>query len=437
MNKNYRIMKFFEPADRMCRGKGYVKIDMRGNRGNITVNVENLGDGKVPSEVYLFKNKDEKIKIGPINSKRGRLQRNIMAKSREEPIENYNICGIVDNGKVVLYTPIFSSSNTKQLNILLGREDKDNVKIEDVKIENTENTSNQRFDNKKHSEESCKKQNKSIIHNEDVDYSVNENSNNNRVNFSRHYINNTNNTNFNDNINDATNKVSNNFNSVNGDVSYNENLANNDNFENDINVNKDNIIIETNNNANSNDINDNYNDNKNNMDKNIEDNSVSKLNAVEKEPGKHSYKNEYEKNLYSLLSTFNKVSPLAHDINSIRWWRVDYDENSIYKGFLPYFNQIISTYYPYPLSNHVTTCQLLMKKHGYYLFGIYEENGKIEKFVYGVPGKFTRDEQPYRGVTGFKNWSYKKNDLDGNYGYWLAFIDANTGAIAEPPNIEG
>lgn len=414
MNKNYRIMKFFEPADRMCRGKGYVKIDMRGNRGNITVNVENLGDGKVPSEVYLFKNKDEKIKIGPINSKRGRLQRNIMAKSREEQIEDYNICGIVDNGKVVLYTPVFSSSNVEQLNILLGRKDIDNFKIEDVNIDTKMKTSNLENDCIMNSKEDVKKQNKNIIHNENVDYNVNENGNNNRVNYNRHYVNNTNN---------------NNNNNYEEDSIFSNNLKNDD-----ININDDIVDLEDS-------VNNNYNntacyENKNINDNNVEDNNVSKLNALEEDRQNNSHRNEYEKNLYNLLATFNKVSPLAHDINSIKWWRIDYDENSIYKGFLPYFNQIISTYYPYPLSNHVTTCQLLMKKHGYYLFGIYEENGKINKFVYGVPGKFTRDEQPYRGVTGFKNWSYKKNDLDGNYGYWLAFIDANTGAIAEPPNIE-
>lgn len=354
-NKNYRIMKFFEAVDKSCNGKGYVKIDMRGNRGYITVNVENLSDGKTAGEVYLFKNKDEKIKIGPINSKRGRLQRNIVLNGKEEPIENYNICGVVINNKILMFTPVFMPPQVSQLNILLSDD-----KVEEIIEEFAEDLVEESVEEKEENviEEALEEVDDKIIQCEDE---------------------------------------------LEDDLQGNVEMQINDNIK------EDEIKIDV-----------------------TQDNEEPEVT----EQGGRNINNEYERKLFTLLKEFESIKPLANDIKSMKWWRVKYDENSIYKGFLPYFNQIITTYYPYPMSNHITTCQTLLKKYGYYLFGIYEKNGKISKYVYGVPGKFTRDQQPYRGVTGFKNWSYKNSELPGDYGYWLAFIDADSGAVSKAPEVE-
>lgn len=348
-NKNYRIMKFFEAVDKSSNGKGYVRIDMRGNRGAITVNVENLSDGKAAAEVFLFKNKEEKIKIGPINTKRGRLQRSIVLNGKDEPFENYNICGVVANDKILMYTPVFMPAQVNQLSILLGDDEPEEIIIEEVvEQENFEEDI--------------------IVNNaEDIDEKI---------------------------------------------MQYEDELDDNMQENVELHTAEDNL------------------DNKDEVD--ITQNYQEAKDDVEQS----DFSNEYEKKLYKLLQEFEAIKPLAQDIKSMKWWKVNYDENSIYKGFLPYFNQIITTYYPYPMSNHITTCQTLLKKHGYYLFGIYDKNGKINKYVYGVPGKFTRDQQPYRGVTGFKNWSYKNNNIPGDYGYWLAFIDAETGAVTDAPDVE-
>lgn len=359
-NKNYRVMKFFEAVDKSCKGKGCVKIDFRGNRGFITVNLENLGDGKTLSEVYLFKNKKEKIKIGPINSRRGRLQKSIILNSKDDPIENYNICGIVINDKLHMYAPIFSPIKTAQIDNLL--EDEVDAVVQEVD-EEPENVVKENTD-----------QSSNISHDDD-DNHIHEQ----------------------DNPNNETNE----------DLSCDEKQ---ENQVNQYDYQYDRITYED-------------------YQKDINDENVEKQ-------GAKKYSSDYERNLYNLLEKFEPIKPLAHDIRSIKWWKVLYDENSIYKGFLPYFNQIISTYYPYPMANHITSCQTLLKQYGYYIFGIYEKDGKILKFVYGLPGKFTRDQQPYKGVTGFKNWSYKNNDIPGDYGYWLAFIDADTGAITDAPDIE-
>lgn len=347
-NRNYRIMKFFEATDKSCTGKGCVKIDLRGNRGFITVTVENLGDGKTPGEVYLFKNRNDKIKIGPINSKRGRLQRSITLNNKDEPIENYNICGIVIGDKVHMYTPVFTPIKTTQVDSLLKYQEIESIN-EPVEEEDI-------FEE----------------HNEIIDEIIDEIPEPTPI--EEEYI---------------PEDIDNQFNKI----SYEE-------YQKELNKEESNVKTD-----------------------------------VESQEAK-TYTTEYERNLYKLLDRFEPIKPLAHDIRSIKWWKVLYDENSLYKGFLPYFNQIITTYYPYPMANHITSCQTLLRAHGYYLFGIYEKDGKVSKFVYGLPGKFTRDQQPYKGVTGFKNWSYKNNDIPGDYGYWLAFIDSDTGAICDAPEVE-
>jgi len=368
-NRNYRIMKFFEAVDKSCKGKGCVKIDLRGNRGFITVNLENLGDGKTLSEVYLFKNKKEKIKIGPINSKRGRLQKSIILNSKDEPIENYNICGIVVGDKIHMYAPVFSPLKATQIDNLL--EDVASVEVQRIEeiqeLEEIGGTTAEENSNTIQTSETVDKALNQINEPREI-----ENENVSKENFEDERI---------------QESQINQYDSQYDKISYED-------YQKDIN-------------------------NEN----------------VEKQ-GAKKYSTDYERNLYKLLDKFEPIRPLAHDIRSINWWKVLYDENSLYKGFLPYFNQIISTYYPYPMSNHITSCQTLLKAYGYYLFGIYEKEGKISKFVYGLPGKFTRDQQPYKGVTGFKNWSYKSNDIPGDYGYWLAFIDAETGSISDAPDVE-
>jgi len=147
------------------------------------------------------------------------------------------------------------------------------------------------------------------------------------------------------------------------------------------------------------------------------------------------YRNRFDEKLYKTLREFKEIEPLSVKLKNFNWWYIPYDEMGIKTGVLPYYNQIISAYYPYPMSNRVTTCTSLMKKYGHYIFGIYKENDEIARFIYGVPGEFTKEEQPYKGVTGFKNWSYANKDNKGESGYWLAFVNPKTGEITDPPQV--
>jgi hypothetical protein len=86
-NKNYRVMKFLEPVNKKDKYRGYVRLDMRGNRGNMIVAAENLGDPKSTSEVYLYKDKHNKIKLGDINNKKGIIKK-ILTFGNTNAIEN-------------------------------------------------------------------------------------------------------------------------------------------------------------------------------------------------------------------------------------------------------------------------------------------------------------------------------------------------------------
>ncbi|KPU27493.1 hypothetical protein TR13x_05350 [Caloranaerobacter sp. TR13] len=134
----------------------------------------------------------------------------------------------------------------------------------------------------------------------------------------------------------------------------------------------------------------------------------------------------------NILKFFEKVNPLREELKGYTWWEIEYDRKNIYRGFLPFYNYIINTYYPYQINFKTTTCHNLIRKYGHYIFGTVEENGEIKYYVYGIPGRFTKDEQPYRGMTGFTTWIPRKGRNRERIGYWLLHIDAITGRIVSP-----
>ncbi|MTI70974.1 MAG: hypothetical protein FH751_12055 [Firmicutes bacterium] len=130
----------------------------------------------------------------------------------------------------------------------------------------------------------------------------------------------------------------------------------------------------------------------------------------------------------NILKYFNKVEPFERGPKGYTWWEIQYDRRNEYRGFLPFYNYIVNMYYPYMSMGRVTTCQRLMKKYRHYLFGMKKENDEVKYYVYAIPGIFKREEQPYRGMTGFTTW-YEGNK---NPGYWLLHIDPVSGQIMTP-----
>jgi len=375
-NNNYRVMKFLEPINKQDKSKGYVRLDIRGIRGTIIVSVENLGDNKSTSEVYLYKDKRNKIKIGTVNNRKGMIKKTISIGNNNINLEEYNVCGVVKDSKIVLYANLFNAINSNDIRKL-----EETVQTESVEedVNKTEQLDKATEEIKSVIEETVKTEVEVEAEPEPEEVVESEL----ELEFEE----------------------------------YEEKESEIEKVEDVIKTDEINTL--------------------NNVEKvEIESQDIKVEEAdVESASKKVVYKNKFEENLYTVLKDYKKLDPLSVNIKSISWWKIPYDDRGVKNGFLPYYNQIISSYYPYPMSNRVTTCHSLMRKYGYYIFGIYKENNDVKKFVYGVPGEFKRDEQPYKGVTGFKNWSYKNKEIGGDYGFWLAFVDSNTGDVTEPPQI--
>lgn len=380
-NKNYRVMKFFEPVNKTDKSRGYVRLDMRGNKGNLIVAAENLGDAKSTSEVYLYKDKHNKIKLGDINNKKGLIKK-MLTFGNNSAIEDYNVCAVVKEGKIVLYSNLF---NTSSPDVVRKLEEKD------VDIKELEKSS---FPiNEKHE---VKHQREIInpIEKNDVNETINKEIEPKEIIETKEL---------------KETRV----------MKESEEIKGTEIKETKDIIEKDNKVL----------------------DKIIKEATVKEATVKEEvkdkqETSKQRFRNRFDENLYNTLKEYKTVEPLSVKLRNFNWWYIPYDEMGAKSGILPYYNQIISSYYPYPMSSRVTTCASLMKKYGHYIFGIYKENDEVVKFIYGVPGEFTKEEQPYKGVTGFKNWSYanKDNNKEDN-GYWLAFVNPKTGETTDPPQI--
>lgn len=371
-NKNYRVMKFFEPVNKQDKSRGYVRLDIRGIKGNIIVSVENLGDVKTTSEVFLYKDKANKIKLGEINNKKGMLKK-LLTFGSNNAIEDYNICAVVKDKKIVMYSNLFNASSLEQIKKL---EVGDEESLNDV-ISKLDNTVNDVIEHVMDPSEDIKPIQEHINafnqdkKNEKFEEVIEEKGEESEASYS-------------------TEKPRIKQTSVSSAVDLHEEAVQEE--------------------------------------QNEEDESQAKAQT-------HKYRNRFDENLYNVLKDYKRVEPLSVKINDFEWWFVPYDETGMKNGFLPFYSQIISSYYPYPMSNRVTTCSGLMKKYGHYIFGVYKEKGDIAKFIYGIPGEFTKEEQPYKGITGFKNWSYSNKGKNDEHGYWLAFVNPKTGETTEPPQI--
>ncbi|NLW23489.1 MAG: hypothetical protein GXY88_09630 [Tissierellia bacterium] len=142
------------------------------------------------------------------------------------------------------------------------------------------------------------------------------------------------------------------------------------------------------------------------------------------------YKNRMTDYVLSILRFFPKVQPLKIYLHGYSWWRIDDDGTGLNRGFLPYYNYLMSANYRYPFLYNSTTCLDQIRKYGHYLFGLYREGKDTKYYVYAVPGKFTIEEHPFRGITGFNTWY---DSMDG-IGYWVLYIDPMTGNIIYPIN---
>ncbi|MDR7857596.1 hypothetical protein [Tissierella sp.] len=144
---------------------------------------------------------------------------------------------------------------------------------------------------------------------------------------------------------------------------------------------------------------------------------------------KLNQKNQTTSYVLSILRFFPYIDPFNHNLKGYNWWIVELDKENEYRSFLPYFSYISGGNNKALYMDNVVTCNQLVNKYQHYLFGLYNEGEMVKYFVYGVPGKFSSDEHPYSGASGFNTWYPGVN----TEGYWIIYIDPITGKPVDNP----
>ncbi|MGV8154372.1 MAG: hypothetical protein ACLKAO_08710 [Alkaliphilus sp.] len=139
--------------------------------------------------------------------------------------------------------------------------------------------------------------------------------------------------------------------------------------------------------------------------------------------------------IISNLEMFPKTTLLDNHLSNYEWWRINYNYYTIYTEYMPYIAYIEAAKYPthYNPYHHPAECHRMIYDYQHYMFGIaYDEKRKVVHYVYAIPGKKTKADQPYEGKTGFTHWCSSKNSREETFGYWLLHIDAKTGKVVNP-----
>lgn len=148
---------------------------------------------------------------------------------------------------------------------------------------------------------------------------------------------------------------------------------------------------------------------------------------VEEKQTKNSQTTNY---ILNILSFFPYIEPFKINLKGYNWWKIDIEDPQADSGFLPYFSFIVGGNHKYPIIKDATTANSLMARYGHYLFGLYNSEDRVKFYVYGVPGRFNTQEHPQMGNTGFNTWFESVNGM----GYWLLYIDPVNGRIIYPIN---
>ena len=112
----------------------------------------------------------------------------------------------------------------------------------------------------------------------------------------------------------------------------------------------------------------------------------------------------------NILRYFPYLDPFKNNLTGYNWWVVDLDRENEYRSFLPYFSYLTGGNNKESYNESAITCTELMDKYQHYIFGLYNVNEEVKYFVYGVPGSFTEGEHPGKGRDGFNTWYEGKNE---------------------------
>ena len=124
------------------------------------------------------------------------------------------------------------------------------------------------------------------------------------------------------------------------------------------------------------------------------------------------------------------ADPFKQPIQNHKWWYVKEFDTDIQYYCILYNGYLMPMIYPFMNYKNIHAIPRD------WIFGVVTEDSGDKKllkyFVYGIPGRFYMQEQPFRGSTGYLYWQSEDVVKSEPMGYWLLYVDVHTGKIVIP-----
>lgn len=150
----------------------------------------------------------------------------------------------------------------------------------------------------------------------------------------------------------------------------------------------------------------------------------------------HSQASHIQYYIESTLKLYPKVNPFENNLESYEWWQIYNNQQTIHRAYMPFiaYLEMMNNPHQYHYTHYYPSDYYrLIYMYQHYLFGIcYDEERKARYFVYAIPGRRIKEEQPYLGKTGFVHWKPCFESQQSGLGYWMLHIDPTTGLVIEP-----
>lgn len=135
-------------------------------------------------------------------------------------------------------------------------------------------------------------------------------------------------------------------------------------------------------------------------------------------------------NVEKLDNILERYEPFNEKIPNHKWWNIDESNIEVQYYCILYNGYLMPMIYPFMNYKNI------LKDKNNWVFGIVTEdyNGvdRYKYFVYGIPGRFYMQEQPFKGSTGYLYWQSRDVEKNDPMGYWLLYVDVHTGKIVIP-----
>ncbi|QUH25094.1 hypothetical protein [Serpentinicella alkaliphila] len=150
----------------------------------------------------------------------------------------------------------------------------------------------------------------------------------------------------------------------------------------------------------------------------------------------HPQINHIQYYIESTLKLYPKVNPFEKNLSGYEWWQIYHNQQTIYRAYMPFiaYLEMMNNPHQYHYPHYYPSDYYrLIYMYQHYLFGIcYDEQRQAKYFVYAIPGRKMKEEQPFGGNTGFVYWKSCMQTNEEGIGYWMLHIDPMTGLVVEP-----